>query len=261
VRQRRGRARRPPLAPFRQDGSTTGRRGRDPRCQDALSFLSHGTRGLLATDDAGPTLWPGRGSGPRRRPAAGRAAGNRGTHLPGPAGGVVVEHLAGAQTPQVVVVVRAGRAQRAHMAAAICTAALPTPPAARRPRSGPTALGSGQPVPRGLRRCRRLTARVMAPDRSHPDTTGQGQPAAAPPGRPEPGHSGRSEPGWHGGQRTCLMHQRTGSKPPRSTAAHRPASSVLSWPMPLGGAADACHDSVLDVGLLLGRQRVEILVD
>jgi hypothetical protein len=59
------------------------------------------------------------------------AAGNGGTHLLGPADGVVVEDLAGAQALQVVTVGRAGHARgRAPMAAAICTAALPTPPAA-----------------------------------------------------------------------------------------------------------------------------------
>jgi hypothetical protein len=41
------------------------------------------------------------------------AAGNRGMHLLDPVGGVVVEHLAGAQAPQVVVVGRAGHAKGA----------------------------------------------------------------------------------------------------------------------------------------------------
>src|SRR5262249_36501505 len=59
------------------------------------------------------------------------AAGNRGAHLPGPAGGVVVERRAGAQARQVVMVARlAAPSGRAPRAAAICTAALPTPPAA-----------------------------------------------------------------------------------------------------------------------------------
>jgi len=59
------------------------------------------------------------------------AAGNGGAHLLDPVGGLVVEDLAGAQAPQEVVVGRAGHAQGAGRptAAAICTAALPAPPA------------------------------------------------------------------------------------------------------------------------------------
>ncbi len=41
------------------------------------------------------------------------AAGNRGTHLLDPGSGMVIEHLAGAQAPQVVVAGRAGHAQGA----------------------------------------------------------------------------------------------------------------------------------------------------
>jgi len=59
------------------------------------------------------------------------AAGDGGTHLLGPADGVVVEDLAGAQVLQVVTVGGLATPRgRAPMAAAICTAALPTPPGA-----------------------------------------------------------------------------------------------------------------------------------
>src|SRR5205814_2441466 len=60
------------------------------------------------------------------------AARNRRTHLLNPVRGVIIEHLARAETPQILVVGGAGHAQgaRAPWATAICTAALPTPPAA-----------------------------------------------------------------------------------------------------------------------------------
>ena len=62
----------------------------------------------------GPRRWPGRGSG--HRTASGSRSTpprNRGTHLLDPVGGAVVEDLAGAQAPQVIVVGRAGHAKGA----------------------------------------------------------------------------------------------------------------------------------------------------